>query len=74
MPLLDASLRCAAGSLFAAVYSGLYAPDKESFLLFLALAPVGMGLLALPFINHCSFVQQSELEAGQHVFTSGVWA
>lgn len=59
------------GSLFAMVYTGAFAPDKHSFLLFLALAPAVVGLAAAPFINHCSFVQQSELQAGQHVFTAG---
>lgn len=42
---------CCAGSLFAAVYSGLFFPDKAAFLLFLALAPAAVGLLALPLIN-----------------------
>ena len=37
----------------------------------LALGPAAVGILALPLINHCSFVQSSELEAGQHVFTTG---
>ena len=68
-PLADARPPCS-GSLFACIYSGAFAPDSARFLLFLALAPVAVGLLALPFINHCSFVQQSELEAGQHVFTA----
>ena len=120
---------CPAGSLFASVYSGVFYPDKTNFLLFLALAPVAVGLLALPWVrgrggrcsccycgvrlqrllallatraccatevsigacfstaaprcpswippaphpqvNHCSFVQKSELESGQHVFTAG---
>ena len=60
-----------AGSLYACIYSGLFAPDTGKLLLMLALGPAAVGLLALPFINHCSFVQSSELEAGQHVFTTG---
>lgn len=42
---------CPAGSLFASVYSGVFYPDKANFLLFLALAPVAVGLLALPWVS-----------------------
>lgn len=45
------------GSLFASVYSGVFAPARTPFLVFLALAPAAVGLLALPLINTCSFVQ-----------------
>ena len=41
-----------AGSLFASVYSGVFFGDKASFLLFLALAPVVVGLLALPWVSN----------------------
>ncbi|KAL4437504.1 hypothetical protein ABPG77_003485 [Micractinium sp. CCAP 211/92] len=58
------------GSLFASVYSGVFAPARTPFLLFLALAPAAVGLLALPLINTCTFVQVCELETGQHVFTT----
>lgn len=30
-----------------------------------------VGLLALPFLNAILYVQKSELESGQHVFTAG---
>ncbi|PSC71180.1 MFS general substrate transporter isoform B [Micractinium conductrix] len=58
------------GSLFASVYSGVFAPARAPFLLFLGLGPLAVGLLALPFLNTCTFVQVSELERGVHVFTS----
>lgn len=59
-----------AGSLFAAVYQGLFLPNKTSFLLFLAAAPTAVGLLALPLVNRCEFVQRSEVEARTHVFSA----
>lgn len=58
------------GALFACVYSGLYAPARTPFLVFLALAPVLVGALALPVLNTCTFVQTCEMETGVHVFTT----
>jgi hypothetical protein len=58
--------------LFAATYSAAFHSDNESFLLFLAAAPLVVGILAVPFLNTCTFVQECELEAGQDVFTTGM--
>ncbi|KAL4421540.1 hypothetical protein ABPG75_010831 [Micractinium tetrahymenae] len=53
------------GPLFACFFSGLFLSDHAAaFLLFLALAPAAVALLALPFVNHCSFLQESELREG----------
>ena len=51
------SICCCPGSLFASVYSGVFAPARAPFLLFLGLGPLAVGLLALPFLNTCTFVQ-----------------
>ena len=46
-------------------------PNTSAYLLLLALVPSAAALLAALVTNHVPFVQQSELEEGQHVATTG---
>ena len=47
-----------------------YQPRALDFLLFLALAPAGAALLALPFLNYVPHVQSSEVSKGPLGLTS----
>lgn len=58
-------------SFYTALYLGLLQPNTSAYLLLLALAPSTVAVGAAAVFNHVPFVQQSELEAGQHVFTTG---
>ena len=48
---------------YTSLYLGLIAPRVADFLLLLAVLPLALGLLAMPFFNHVPFVERSELEA-----------
>ena len=58
-------------SICATIYIGVFKPDQRSFLLFLALFPAVLAVLALPFVNLVPFEEQSESPAVHKGFTPG---
>ncbi|KAG7673357.1 hypothetical protein Ndes2526B_g03202 [Nannochloris sp. 'desiccata'] len=56
-------------SIYSAAYLGVFQPRIDHFLLFLAIAPATIGLLAVPLMNYVPYVQRSELEGGYRVFS-----
>ena len=56
-------------SIYSAVYLGAFQPRIDTFLLFLAMTPATIGLLAVPLMNYVPYVQRSELEGGYRVFS-----
>ena len=61
-------------SICATIYIGVFKPHELSFLLFLALFPAALGLLALPLLNVVPFEEQSQSPDVHHGFTPGTWA
>lgn len=58
-------------AVYSLMYSGFLAPHALHYLLFLAIAPAIASIPALLTLNHVPFIQSSELESGQHIFTTG---
>jgi MFS family permease len=56
-------------SIYSAAYIGAFQPRIDNFLLFLAITPATVGLLAVPLMNYVPYIQRSELEGGFHVFS-----
>jgi MFS family permease len=56
-------------SIYSAAYIGAFQPRIDNFLLFLAITPATVGLLAVPLMNYVPYIQQSELEGGYYVFS-----
>ncbi|KAK9862055.1 hypothetical protein WJX84_008210 [Apatococcus fuscideae] len=56
-------------SICTTIYIGLFKPDQQSFLLFLALFPAALALLSLPFVNQVPFEEQSQSPAMHKGFT-----
>lgn len=56
-------------SIYSAAYLGAFQPRVDHFLLFLAIAPASIGLLAVPLMNYVPYVQRSEKEGGYQVFS-----
>ncbi|KAK9818151.1 hypothetical protein WJX72_007867 [[Myrmecia] bisecta] len=60
----------------AATYTTLYVaafrPHAIRFLLFIGIAPVVIGIVAIPFMNHVPFRQRSELELHETSCTTGM--
>ncbi|KAK9856767.1 hypothetical protein WJX84_006938 [Apatococcus fuscideae] len=58
-------------SICTTIYVGLFKPDQQAFLLFLALFPAALGSLALPLVNHVPFEEQSQSPAFHQGFRPG---
>lgn len=57
-------------AVYTAAYTGMFAPKVNNFILFLAIVPAAIGLFCVLFINFVPYVQQSEIETEQSVFTT----
>lgn len=67
--LVKASVGLSA-SLYASAYTSVFQPAADRFLLFLALMPTVVGLVAMPLVNYVPFVQRSETDRGQSIFST----
>jgi MFS family permease len=56
-------------AIYSAAYIGAFQPRIDNFLLFLAISPATIGLLAVPLMNYVPYTQRSELEGGFQVFS-----
>lgn len=59
-------------SLASSIYLGAFQPDGLSFLLFVAVLPMFIGLVTVPFMNGVPFVEQSEVEHGRKWLSTGM--
>jgi MFS family permease len=57
-------------SVYTAAYSGLFQPRADHFILFLAVVPSLVSLVGLLFINHVPFIQRSEIDREQSIFST----
>jgi len=58
-------------SILSTIYGTCFTPDGVRFLLFLAVAPVVLGLLATPLINHVPHVEACETAHGKRWLSTG---
>lgn len=58
-------------SLASTIYVSSFQPDGLSFLLFVALLPVFIGICTVPFMNVVPYVETHELEHGHKYLTTG---
>lgn len=58
-------------SILSTIYATCFTPDGVRFLLFLAVAPAALGLLAAPLINHVPHVEAGETAHGKRWLSTG---
>jgi len=62
--LIKASVGLSA-SLYTAAYTSAFDHRADQFLMFLAIVPAAVGILAVPLINYVPYVQSSEIDRGR---------
>lgn len=61
-------------SLASSIYLGAYQPDGLSFLLFVAVLPLFVAVLAVPLLNHVPYVEEAEVEHGHWWSSTGEYS